>query len=99
VLFACSNCGALSDKRRCPKHQGNERNGSTRAWRKTRERILERDGHRCTETLADGSRCPITTDLHVDHIDPKAAGGSDDDTNLRTLCSFHNLSKGDKYPS
>jgi 5-methylcytosine-specific restriction protein A len=96
VLRACIDCGVLSDQPRCPEHRGRERNGSTRAWRKKRKRILDRDGHRCTELLGNGERCPITTDLHVDHVTPKALGGSDSDDNLRTLCAMHNLRKGAK---
>lgn len=97
MLHACTVCGSLSPERKCPTHRHLKRNGSTRQWRKKRERILKRDGHRCTETLGDGSRCPITTNLHVDHRTPKAMGGSDDDENLRVLCSMHNLSKGDTF--
>lgn len=96
MLYACTICGSLSDERKCPTHRYLNRNGSTHQWRKTRLRILERDDHRCTEALADGNRCPITTDLHVDHKLPKAMGGSDDDENLRVLCAVHNLRKGDK---
>ncbi len=97
MLYSCTVCGSLSDERKCPTHRHLNRNGSTREWRKTRERILERDGRRCTKALADGSRCPITTDLHVDHKLPKAMGGSDDDENLTTLCRDHNLAKGDTF--
>jgi len=32
--------------------------------------------------------------LTVDHLVPKAAGGSDDPGNLRTLCRRHNSAKG-----
>lgn len=95
MLYACTVCSRLSPNRQCPDHQGTKRNGSTREWRKTRERILERDGYRCTQTLGDGARCPITTNLHVDHRIPKAMGGSDGDENLACLCSTHNLRKGD----
>jgi 5-methylcytosine-specific restriction endonuclease McrA len=42
-------------------------------------------------------RCPITDDLHVDHILPVKLGGDDRDQNLRTLCATHNLSKGAKF--
>ena len=47
----------------------------------------------------DGShRCPITDDLHVDHILPVKHGGNDLPENLRVLCPVHNLSKGDRLP-
>lgn len=78
----------------CERHRKiSKGRGSTRQWRKTRERILERDGHRCT-AIENGRRCPETTNLHVDHITPKASGGTDDDENLTTLCARHNLTKG-----
>ncbi|HEY8278906.1 MAG TPA: HNH endonuclease signature motif containing protein, partial [Bdellovibrionota bacterium] len=41
--------------------------------------IWERDQSRCTN-------CGSTYALEVDHILPKAKGGSDDATNLRLLC-------------
>lgn len=42
------------------------RNGSTRAWRRLRAEILERDGYRCTN-LIHGRRCTATTRLEVHH--------------------------------
>ncbi|MFG2618042.1 HNH endonuclease [Streptomyces sp. NPDC048507] len=48
--------------------------------------ILERDGHQCTWTRADGTRCTETTQLEVDHL------GDPDDHRphmLRTLCRHH----------
>lgn len=47
---------------------------------KTRERILDRDGHKCL-------RCGSTETLEIHHITPVARGGSDDKNNLATLCS------------
>jgi hypothetical protein len=44
--------------------------------------------------LDNGERCPIKTNLHVDHVERVTDGGSDEDDNLRTLCAFHNLKKG-----
>ena len=53
-------------------------------WKKTRQRILERDGHRCTWDNA-GHRCTERA-TDVDHI-----GAPDDhsDDNLRSLCGPH----------
>lgn len=57
-----------------------------KGWdREIRPRILERDGHRCTVTLADGTRCRSrATDVH--HI-----GSEDDhrDKNLTSVCGWH----------
>lgn len=85
-MTRCPSCLALQPTR----------TGSTRAWRELRKSILYRDGYRCTERV-DGYRCTetdLTSVLHVDHIKPKALGGSDHPSNLRTLCERHNLAKG-----
>jgi len=58
--------------------------------RATRRAVFERDGARCTFTDAEGHRCPATTWLELDHIDPRARGGSDDLANLRVRCRAHN---------
>lgn len=66
--------------------QPTQRNGSTRAWRATRARVLQRDGHTC-------QRCgnPAT---HVDHDRSVLMGGSDHEHNLQALCADCNLTKG-----
>lgn len=53
------------------------------AWRKRRKRILERDKYLCQVCLALGIVTPAT---QVDHIVNKAAGGTDDDDNLQSIC-------------
>jgi 5-methylcytosine-specific restriction endonuclease McrA len=63
-------------------HHGS-RNGSTYRWRQLRQVVLARDGHRCVI-------CGSTQRLEVDHIQPVAAGGTDDPRNLRTVCFTHN---------
>ncbi|OKP30961.1 HNH endonuclease [Serratia fonticola] len=52
-------------------------------WTIRRARILKRDNHICKECLRGGRAAPATT---VDHIVPKAHGGTDDDLNLESLC-------------
>jgi 5-methylcytosine-specific restriction endonuclease McrA len=65
--------------------------GSTREWRKTRERILARDGFRCTAQVRPGERCEGTRFLEVHHV-----YGSESDVllvpneELRTVCRRHN---------
>lgn len=57
-----------------------------------RFRILRRDGFRCNycgRTPKDDA-----VQLHVDHILPRVAGGSDEETNLVTACRVCNLGKG-----
>lgn len=56
-----------------------------------RDAVWGRDGGRCTFMGPDGSRCPSTTFLEIDHIRPYALGGpSDDAANLRLMCRAHN---------
>lgn len=52
-----------------------------------REYVFERDDWACR-------RCESTWDLTVDHIWPRALGGTDDLPNLQTLCRSCNSSKG-----
>ena len=59
--------------------------------------ILKRDRYRCTAC----GRSPATdpaVELHVDHIHPHSQGGSDDPTNLRTLCQSCNLGRIGETP-
>lgn len=64
--------------------------GSSRGseWEAVRKRVLERDGYVCVVCQA-----PAT---HVDHIIPKARGGTDEMSNLQAMCATHNLKKGTK---
>ena len=52
-------------------------------WETIRERILKRDNGLCQDHLRDGV---VKQASCVDHIKPKAQGGTDDDTNLQSLC-------------
>ena len=56
------------------------------AWDKLRLRILKRDGHlcQCDQCKATGR---ATLADQVDHIKPKAQGGTDDPANLRAVNS------------
>jgi 5-methylcytosine-specific restriction protein A len=51
-------------------------------WEETRRRnqVLERDGFMCVS-------CGAVSDLEVDHIMPRASGGTNDLSNLQTLCA------------
>lgn len=53
------------------------------AWDKIRKVILQRDKHMCQACLRRGKAKPGN---HVDHIKPKAKGGTDAEGNLETLC-------------
>jgi 5-methylcytosine-specific restriction protein A len=57
--------------------------GYGHAWRKIRKRVIQRDKHLCQSCLSQGR---YTQGNEVDHIKPKAHGGTDDMDNLQTLC-------------
>jgi 5-methylcytosine-specific restriction endonuclease McrA len=61
----------------------------TRTWRKTRERILRRDGYIC-------QYCAQEADT-VDHVIPRRLGGLDSDDNLVAACKRCNYSKGGRF--
>jgi 5-methylcytosine-specific restriction endonuclease McrA len=58
--------------------------------RETRREVFARDGAQCTFLDADGDRCPARAYLELDHVHPKALGGSDGAGNLRVRCRAHN---------
>ncbi len=87
MLRACTACGTLSDQDRCLQHRGKNRNGSTRAWRKVRGEVLERDNYVC---FYCGGKA--TT---ADHLLPVSRGGTDSKENLVAACSDCNGRKGE----
>lgn len=91
TLRACIKCGALSEAARCPQHALRKRPRGN-AFEPTRQRILQRDGHRCQLRLD----CCTGHATAVDHIIHFANGGSDDDTNLRAACEPCNQKRGDR---
>lgn len=54
---------------------------------RVRQMVYRRDGHRCV-TCGSGDR------LSLDHIHPWSLGGSDDPSNLQTMCVSCNSRKG-----
>ena len=65
--------------------------GSTRAWRQQRERVLRRDGYRCTHIDVHGQRCTVTAParLEVHHV--RAGHGIEaPDHELAVRCTKHN---------
>jgi 5-methylcytosine-specific restriction endonuclease McrA len=74
---------------RCPLHPGGWATSTSPPlpshWGSTVKRIKARDGYRCV-------LCGSKDRVSVDHITPRSQGGSDNDSNLRTLChSCHAL--------
>ncbi|RCA23615.1 HNH endonuclease [Enterobacter hormaechei] len=78
----------------CPKHlnegwqqhqrgQSRHQRGYGSKWDRLRLIVLDRDKHLCQECLRNGRYTPAET---VDHIKPKAHGGTDDLSNLESIC-------------
>lgn len=58
--------------------------GYGHAWDKLRARILQRDKHLCQACKRKGL---VTAATQVDHVKPKAKGGTDDEGNLQSICT------------
>lgn len=71
--------GKFADRRRGSRHA----RGYGTAWDRLRLRVLERDCNRCQVCLAAGR---ISLARAVDHIVPKAQGGTDAPENLQSIC-------------
>jgi 5-methylcytosine-specific restriction protein A len=54
-----------------------------RPWRRKREEILKRDSYLCVPCKQQDR---ITLASEVDHVIPQAEGGSEDDSNLQSIC-------------
>jgi hypothetical protein len=67
-----------------------EQSDTARVSRATRRAVFERDGERCTFADAEGHRCTATTWLELDHVIPRARGGTSELGNLRVRCRAHN---------
>lgn len=61
-----------------------------RVTRAVRRAVFARDGEQCTFRSESGERCPARHHLEIDHVRPRALGGSGDMANLRILCRAHN---------
>lgn len=64
--------------------------GRKQIGKKQRFEVFKRDGFTCQYCGAT----PPSVLLHVDHIDPVALGGENDEDNLITSCEHCNLGKG-----
>lgn len=90
----CKSCGRVFkdlDFIFCP-YCGNQlstRVGRQPIPRKLRHEVFKRDGYRCRECGATNKQ----TRLHIDHIIPVAKGGTNDLSNLQTLCEECNVAK------
>ena len=67
------------------KYRGSrQERGYDREWEKLRLLILARDNYLCQPCAEDYKVTPAT---EVDHIIPKAKGGTDDPDNLQSICN------------
>ena len=64
--------------------QSRHARGYGHQWVKTRKLIIARDGGLCQPCLRTGRPTPFDA---VDHIKPKAQGGTDDHDNLECVCN------------
>jgi 5-methylcytosine-specific restriction enzyme A len=72
-------------------HQGSRHDrGYGYNWSKLRLTILDRDMHLCQTCLANGRPTQAT---EVDHVTPKADGGTDDPSNLVAICTTCHMAK------
>nr|WP_302578297.1 HNH endonuclease [Methanobrevibacter arboriphilus] len=79
----------LENQNRDLKKQLQQRNNK-KVPKLVRKAVYERDNYTCL-------CCGIQTDLSIDHIVPRSSGGSNDMSNLQTLCRSCNSAKSDKY--
>lgn len=71
--------GAFADRSRGTRQE----RGYGAAWERQRARILERDGGLCQPCLRHGL---VHVGKDVDHVVPRQRGGTEDDSNLQTIC-------------
>jgi 5-methylcytosine-specific restriction protein A len=76
----------LNEKNNGNRHQ----RGYGSQWEKLRLIILRRDKGLCQECIRKGI---AKAGSHVDHIKPKAQGGTDYHSNLEVLCISHHQAK------
>jgi 5-methylcytosine-specific restriction enzyme A len=62
-------------------------------WVKLRETILKRDCHLCQACQREGR---VTIATEVDHVMPKAKGGTDDPENLQAICKSCHSAKSER---
>ena len=66
------------------------RAGSRYVPAELRREVFARDDEQCTYVGPDGDRCPARGYVELDHVCPKAHGGTETAANLRVRCRAHN---------
>ena len=89
----CTKCSKIATKgNRCDKHyvahgwshtKNRHQRGYGNDWDKLRAKILKRDNHLCQTCLLNGI---YKEAKQVDHIVNKAQGGTNDPSNLQSIC-------------
>lgn len=78
--------GSFADSRRGSRQS----RGYGKAWDALRERIKQRDHGICQPCMRDGH---VHQGNEVDHRVPKSQGGTDDESNLQTICAPRHRAK------
>lgn len=87
----CAKHKASSGWFRVERDNGNRHErGYGSDWEKLRQKVFERDEYLCCLCSQQGMDVPAIT---VDHIIPKSRNGSDDMSNLQSLCEDHHKNK------
>lgn len=73
----------MRDKRAAARPTASERGYCDKAWFSIRQLVLVRDSYACR---ACGRVCVGKREAQVDHVLPKRMGGTDEISNLQTLC-------------
>lgn len=77
-----------------PNWEGSDRRQTLPAdWPQRVNRVLKRDHHLCQHIREDTGRKCGRRARDVDHIISYKDGGTDDDTNLQALCTWHHRQK------
>jgi 5-methylcytosine-specific restriction endonuclease McrA len=91
-MHICISCGDLIPRGRCKQCGKTKTRGYSGNWPAISATVIERDHGQCQLQLA-GCTTIATT---ADHIVPKAAGGTDQWTNLVAACRHCNSAKRDR---
>ena len=82
------------EKRKCDATSNPRPRRATKSRRhvpaEVRRAVWERDQGRCTFVGENGQRCPATSRLELDHVNPVARGGEASVATIRLRCRAHN---------
>ncbi|MDZ4676658.1 MAG: HNH endonuclease signature motif containing protein [Oligoflexia bacterium] len=86
----CEPQSKILEQKKCP--LADTVRSTQAVLRSTRRQVFHRDANRCSYIYPTTmKRCASRSRLEVDHIAPRALGGSNDLSNLRLLCRVHNI--------